>query len=141
MKTSSKTNLIVIGLIALLTVASAYAQPFGTMRVSVPFQFLAGDKVMPAGEYRIEVDPWFQRMALRRTDGSVGLWLAAHLTQKNGDAPETGMLIFHKYGNQFFFRGAWNAGELRGYELPVSRAEREMAKLAGKTEVASVRVK
>jgi hypothetical protein len=64
-KMRNKANVIVIGLIALLTVATAYAQPFGTMRVSVPFQFLAGDKVMPAGEYQIEIDPLFQRMALR----------------------------------------------------------------------------
>jgi hypothetical protein len=140
MKTSSKATLIAIGLIVLLTVASAYAQTSGMVRANVPFQFLAGDKVMLAGVYRIEVDPTFQRMAIRQTDGNAGLYLSAHLSLKKGDVPENGMLVFHKYGNQFFLHATWNAGELRGYELPVSRAEREMARLASTREVATVRV-
>jgi hypothetical protein len=69
------------------------------------------------------------------------VYLTAHLTRKTGDAPEAGMLVFNKYGRQYFLRAAWHGGELSGYELPFSRAEREMAKLAAKTEVASVRVK
>ncbi len=137
---SSKAILIAIGLIALLT-ASAYAQPNGMMRVNVPFQFLAGEKVMPAGEYRIEADPAFHRMALRLADGNAALYLSAHLSVKSGDAPEKAMLVFHKYGNQYFLRAAWNAGELRGYELPMSRAERETARLAGSGEVAAVGTK
>jgi hypothetical protein len=140
MKTSSKAALIAIGLIVLLAAGSAFAQPSGTMRANVPFQFQAGDKVTPAGEYRVEIDPAFHRMALRRADGSAALYISAHLSRKTGDAPEMATLVFHKYGNQFFLRAAWNGRELSGYELPLSRAEREMARLASTREAASVRV-
>jgi hypothetical protein len=136
---NSKAVALAIGLIALFTVA--YAQPSGTLRANIPFQFMAGDKAMPAGEYRVEVDSAFHRMALRLADGNAALYVTIHPSQPAASAPEGSMLVFHKYGKQYFLRTAWTAGEVRGFELPASRAERETAKLAAPHEVASVRAK
>lgn len=136
---TSKTRIpIAIGLLALLSAMSAYAQ-IGQMRASVPFQFLAGDKVLPAGEYRVEVNPLSGRMVLRLVDGSAGLYLSANPCDRPASAPAGGMLVFQKYGNHYFLRTLWNPGQSKGYELPRSKSERELAEKTGASEIASVR--
>jgi hypothetical protein len=47
--------------------------------------------------------------------------------------------VFHRYGNAYFLSQVWNAENQRGYRLPKSKTEREMARNAGRTELASVR--
>jgi hypothetical protein len=42
-------TLMAIGVLVLLSATSAYGQT--SMRFNVPFEFLAGDQTMPAGQY------------------------------------------------------------------------------------------
>ena len=39
-----------------ITAAPALAEGLGLMRVTIPFQFIAGKAVLPAGEYKISQD-------------------------------------------------------------------------------------
>ena len=41
-----------------------------------------------------------------------------------GKAQERAKLVFHRYGNQYFFAQAWVDGDSRGLEAQKSRAER-----------------
>src|SRR6267378_3462303 len=50
-------------------------------------------------------------------------------------------LVFNRYGNRYFLSQVWNAGSIRGRQLPISPREKEMPQLARnetKTEITLV---
>jgi hypothetical protein len=51
-----------MGMLAFVTLASAEAIPAGRFRVL--FQFLAGDEVLPAGDYTVKIDSASNRIEL-----------------------------------------------------------------------------
>ncbi len=128
-------KILMISLLAILP-GTGYAQS-SRMSVQIPFEFRAGNKVLPAGEYRVAVDPAFNRMELRLEDGSAGLYLSAHPTQVRTPV-DRGILVFNKYGDSYFLKKVFNRGRSLGYQLPPSKAEREMARIAASAEVASI---
>jgi len=136
---SSTTIWIAIALVALMSVGTAYAET-KLVRVEIPFKFFAGDEVLPAGVYRVVVDPHFNRMELRRIDGTAGAFVSVSTLNRTAPA-EAGQLLFRGYGNAHFLESIWGAGRSSGYELPKSKAEREMARAAsGGTQIAWVRI-
>lgn len=117
---------------------TAYAQTI-TMKVDVPFAFNAGNKLLPAGTYYVRTDAQDNRMEIQLGGTAIGAFLPARPALR-ATAPERGTLVFHKYGEHYVLRRVWTASHRSGYELPMSNAEREMARLAG-TQVAAVLVK
>ncbi len=133
-----KTLMIAIGLLALAAVIPVYGQMNG-LRVDIPFAFRAGNETLPAGAYRIAIDPLAKRMEFRAEDGT-GAFLTAHLSDPDKTV-ETGVVIFHRYGDNYFLRRVTGAGQAVSYELPKSGAERELAKTHSNVHVASIRAK
>jgi len=130
---------IAIGLLALLSVTTAYAET-KLLRVEIPFKFVAGDQVLPAGVYRVIIDPQFNRMELRRADGAAGAYISVHSASRPTSV-ELGQLVFRGYGHTYFLQSVWGAGRSTGSELPQSKGEREMARAASSgTQIAWVRV-
>ncbi len=125
---------IATGLLTVLLAPTLNAET-KLVRVNIPFTFMAGEHVLPAGQYRVEVDPASNRMRLRRADGEAGAYLSVYIAYKP-QAPNMGTLVFHKYGNSHFLQGVWGAGRSWGYEVPASEAEREMVKVKVTREVA-----
>jgi hypothetical protein len=118
---------------ALLTLAgSAHAQAIAVVEAKIPFDFVAEDRKLPAGEYRIE--PVFKgrldRLMIRRKDGGAVTTVLTLPSQANELQTET-RLIFHRYGNQYFLSQIWTSGQKLGRELLVGRAEQEVAKQNG----------
>ena len=125
--------------VALLAAAIAagpcYAQRMG-LKGNIPFAFQVGDKTMPAGDY------WVERMPsgdgclqlIRRTDSSA---TAAAPTipvdAKNGQSEP--VLVFHKYGNNYFLAEIWT-GDPRGHKLFKSAREKELLKESAGAEIA-----
>ena len=122
--------------VVLLSAASAFAQT-PTMRVHIPFAFAAGESRLPAGDYRISMDPTFHRFLVEREGGSA-IYLLAQRTSHHSQE-DRGALMFDKYGDRYFLRTVATAGDSRRFEWPVSRAEREMASTGTPVEVAFVR--
>jgi len=126
MKKQAYTMIAMIVLVGSMAVA-AQGQTSGYTRLiaNIPFEFKVGNKTLPAGEYAVsQVNPASDRVVLqlRRKDGS-----ASALVQMNsviGKAQESAKLIFHRYGNSYFFAQAWVDGETSGLEAPKSRVER-----------------
>ena len=126
MKKQAYTMIAMIVLVGSMAVA-AQGQTSGYTRLiaNIPFEFKVGNKTLPAGEYAVsQVNPASDRVVLqlRRKDGS-----ASALVQMNsviGKAQESAKLIFHRYGNSYFFAQAWVDGETFGLEAPKSRVER-----------------
>jgi hypothetical protein len=134
--TSKMGVLIAVGVVALVSVSSAYAQT-APLRAHIPFQFRAADTVLPAGEYRVEMSLAHGRILIHPADGRTGLYLPAQPTQRAIAAVQPGMLVFHRYGNHHFLWKVWNSGQSQGYEVPRSQAEREMARTYSTSEVVS----
>ena len=126
--TTWKTRvLMTIGVLALLAATSANAQTIA--RFQVPVQFLAGDKMLPAGEYRVIVKSVFRIVEVRLSDDS-GLFLLASPDQQAVTAPAKGKLVLQSYGNVHALREVWVRGDAQGFALPTSKAERELARAA-----------
>ena len=118
-------TLMAIGVLVLLSATSAYGQT--SMRFNVPFEFLAGDQTMPAGQYSVRVDLVFHALSLRHESGICSVPLRVIPSQRNLDAVREGRLLFKAYGNVRVLSRVWTRGFQDANDLPVSRAERELA--------------
>ena len=103
----SKTAILMTAtLIALMTVAPATAQP-NAVRANVPFEFHAGNQMLPAGQYQITLDPVSKQVTVRAIEGGAGAFLAACQSSARDGATETS-LAFNKYGDTYFLREVRN---------------------------------
>lgn len=92
----------------------------------VPFEFVIGHKVVPAGDCIVQsatedgklLSIWNARAKLHM--------FSATLPGEGTKVAEGSMLVFHKYGNQYFLRGIEVKGSRTLYRLPVSPAEAEL---------------
>jgi len=132
----SRTLTIAIA-VALLAVTAGYAQSKAQLIADIPFEFTVGQKVLPAGEYTVNASAAPGVLVIGGRDASVFTQTIPSSTN-SGTVPGS-KLVFHRYGNTYFLSQVWNAASQRGYRLPKSKTEREMARNAGRTELASVR--
>lgn len=122
------------GLFALLS-ASAYGQ-INQLRADIPFDFRAGNQVLPAGEYRVDINVQAHRLELRNLNGSGAAYLAAH--PDSMDLKEMSTVVFHQYGKTHFLRAVRLGGSACEYETWPTKAELEMAKAGLKQQIALV---
>ena len=97
----------------------------------IPFPFSTGRTTLPAGEYRITcLDPNQKVVVIQNKDRnarSIILMISLY-----GRGRESGKLVFHRYGNRYFFAQAWTVAENSGFEAPKTRRERAIEReLAG----------
>ena len=132
------TFVLVMSAAAMLGTTGLYAQ--SGVVANVPFNFTAASAKMPAGEYTLT--------PLNRTSGviqmqnvatgeSVLLNAPGALATHKGSGEETGKLIFHRYGDRYFFAEVWTPDGLRGHVTP-SKLEREIMSGGEKLAVVSV---
>ena len=126
MKKQAYTMIAMIVLIGSLAM-SAKAQTNGRMALiaNIPFQFSIGNKSLPAGEYTLQSisdDSSYVVLRIQSRDGKTSAMLLTSTVK--GKAPARSRLVFHRYGNQYFFTQAWVDGDSTGLEAQKSRAER-----------------
>ena len=140
MKRLLNMTIAMLILVGALT-ASAQAQTAGSPRVvaNIPFGFNVGTKNLPAGKYTITVvNPSSDRKVLqiRSTDGrSIAI---TQTTSAIANASENAKLVFHRYGDHYFFAQAQMAGEtvsLATHKSSVERAQRQNLAKARRTIV------
>ena len=112
------------GILATLSLAatSLTAQSTPLMTVNVPFNFAAGAKTLPAGEYRVKAMAR-NVVAIQTADYKTTVMLVSHSTE-NTNMDGLGGLTFNRYGDRYFLSQIWMGSNL-GRELPKSRAEKE----------------
>jgi hypothetical protein len=110
---------------ALTSASHASAQE--AVMVNVPFDFQNGSGHFPAGTYRIDLQPG-HIMQLRATASNASGFSMAYPEQRL-KAPETGKVVFQRYGNHVYIREVWIAGETTGYHCLTSRNEQHDRKL------------
>jgi hypothetical protein len=124
------TRRLIFAALTLMALAAPYAfAEANFIQADVPFQFLAGGKVLPAGSYRVDFDPIAHRVVLRSVDGKAGVQAWTTNVCRKG-APDRGALMFHQYGKTYVLRQAALAGRTEAAELAWSKAERQMARNA-----------
>ena len=126
-------TLAAIGVLMLLSATSAYAQT--TTRFNVPFEFLAGELRMPAGQYLVKMDFATRVVSLRHESGRSALCLRVILSKRSLRAFQEGILEFRAYESANVLARVWTRGFPDAGELPESSIERELARTerAGKT--------
>jgi hypothetical protein len=115
-----------LGLAAALALAvAANAQVLLTDSIRVPFDFVAGEKQMPAGRYtvrRIRSDS-ATALVIRSEDGRS---TAVVLTNAGEANPRTSALVFRRHGERYFLAEVSMPGTASVRELPKSGAERRL---------------
>jgi len=140
MKRNLNALLTIVILVAAFTV-SAHAQTASAQRESanIPFAFNVGKITLPAGKYTITVvNPSSDAKVLqiRSSDGR-----SSAITQTVGvigKASDRAKLVFHRYGDQYFFAQAQMAGETVSLAALKSSAERAQERAIAKAGKRSV---
>ena len=118
-------NAALLGLALMFaTAASASAQAAGSMRIHVPFDFVAGKKHLSAGNYtvrRVRSDAE-SALIIRSEDGREA---AVVITQSAGESNSRAALTFRQYGERYFLADISIPGTATVRELPKSGGEKK----------------
>lgn len=133
------TMLLLIVAVALVTaVASANGQSSRHDVAKIPFEFVVGDKTLPAGEY--DVTGFTSDDAVLRIRSTERTQSVLRMTNAitHGSATDKGKLVFRRYADQYFLAEVWSAGNDTGRQLLKSKQERaiqrELASVPSKGE-------
>ncbi|HZB44604.1 MAG TPA: hypothetical protein VE360_05150 [Pyrinomonadaceae bacterium] len=115
-----------LGLAAALALAvAANAQVMHTVLIRVPFNFVAGEKQMPAGRYtvkRVRSDGE-SALFIRSEDGRVSTVI---LTHSGEPQPRNAALVFRQHGDRYFLAEVSLPGTTSVRALPKTGAERRL---------------
>ena len=134
-----KRTFVMTGLLLLsLMVAAQVVQAQEPVVVNIPFEFVAGNVTLPAGEYRVEKLEKNSVVVLTHcTQPGASAIVMTIASQAN--APQSNSkLVFNHYGNLYFLSQYWSAGSSSGRMIPKSTREKELFLLAGNATQAQV---
>src|SRR5882762_1863658 len=137
-----KQSFLMAGVLMLsILAATQVARAQDAMVVDIPFAFTAGNATLPAGEYRVQkLDRNSAVLLIHCWDAKASALVITNAAQAKETQTES-KLVFNRYGNRYFLSQVWNAGSIRGRQLPISPREKEMPQLTGnetKTEITLV---
>src|SRR5215470_5486245 len=135
-------KIVMIGF--LLTVAGALtakADSGGEISVKLPFAFVVKDKVLPAGEYtmrRIHADS-SAVLLFRSADGRCQMVVQMLTSQANSPSLDT-RVMFHRYGDDYYFSAVWTLGNTTGLRLATTAAEERLSKITAQVDRSTITV-
>ena len=137
-----KQSFLMAGVLMLSSMAvTQVARAQDAMVVDIPFAFTAGNATLPAGEYRVQkLDRNSAVLLIHYWDAKASALVITNAAEAKESQTES-KLVFNRYGNRYFLSQVWNAGSIRGRQLPISPREKEMPQLARnetKTEITLV---
>jgi hypothetical protein len=126
MKQKIFTMAATLGVLLGLAVVAG-AQTRGTVRASIRFDFVAGEKRMLAGDYTV------RRMSantfiLRRDDGKESAMVLAPVSMRQRQEGSPERLVFTKIGGQYFLTQLWTDRRADGRALNRAKADERLAK-------------
>ena len=121
--------------LAVLMSAAAQAQTTH-MKVTVPFEFTAGNVQLPAGEYEVKaIGPWQGALlSIRNLNSDTGSFILSNSCKSKKPASDA-KLIFHRYGKQYFLAEVWDRNSSLGNQIQSNSRQTELAKNQSKDEV------
>lgn len=124
-----------------MTGARAHAQISLPVDAKIPFNFMVQDRAFPAGTYRITYYATKDAILIQNRDRSFNGLSTVHAA--NGLPGGQGMLVFRKYGQEYFLHDVLSSEADMNVMLPTSRLEKRVrlqeAQLANTRIVALLR--
>jgi len=129
---------LVIGLAAVTAVVSSGQS--NRVDTNIPFDFVVGDKVLPAGQYTMKgLGAIGQAILISQKDSKSSVIRLTNELQRKTENTQA-RLVFHRYGQHYFLAEVWSGGDRVGRRLMRSRQERaierELAATVSKAEFA-----
>lgn len=124
-------TLIVAGALSFPAISMAAGQNGESAVVKVPFQFVVGNKVMPAGSYRIspQTGNW-SVLVISSLDGSAAVFASTQAAVNPASNDETPRVKFTNYFGQYFLQSvALPSRDAREVLITKAQAEQTLAKL------------
>ena len=120
-----KRTMLVLALMSVFT-GAALAQLGGTrITAQVPFDFVLGDKAVPAGEVTVQSMTKSGVLLIQNGDANITLLSMPQMDETKKPAGSCA-LVFHRYNHRYFLSGIKIAGSTTAYRLPESKAEAEL---------------
>jgi hypothetical protein len=124
MKYATRMLAIVITLMPLL--ASAQLGSSDKLVTNVPFQFRAGEILIPAGECTVQRANMDSRtLVIGNWGAKVGLFANPSIAEAT-EPSSINAMVFHKYGDRYFLTSIKLKGSKAVYHLHESKAEAEL---------------
>ena len=118
----------ILSLLVILGLPIAQARTVELISVHVPFDFVLGDRVLPAGHYYVrQLTENSPAIIIRDADKGEALMVLTNSTDAKGQQPKAPRLVFRRYGDQYFLASVWINTEA-GRALGESRRERSLRK-------------
>lgn len=120
MKHTMTALVVILFLLPRLAIGSLFPPAEGDICATIPFEFIVGDKVLPAGDYILRVNDESGLVEICED----GVYCESVVTSpvEAAYAPNTPELAFRKYGNQYFLSQIWLPGHT-GRHLPESSVQ------------------
>ena len=128
---------ILFALTVLLLATAAQAQTTN-VKASIPFDFVVGDHAYSAGDYTVKsLSQVSAAIRIDNADESEKGMTLSNACQKAQPAAQT-ILVFQRLGDNYFLYQIWTEGNTAGREIPMSKAEVQLAKNNSKPELVIV---
>ncbi len=115
----------ILSLVLTVSAVSAYAQGARLVKkVEIPFEFSVNNKVLPAGVYNVERSR--EGVLLIRSEDNQEASASLTVSVEANAAPESGSMVFHRYGDTYFLFQVWERGSNDGHQLLKSHTERSV---------------
>jgi hypothetical protein len=131
-----KKNLLSLAMsLALLMSAAAQAQTTN-IKVTVPFEFTAGNIQLPAGEYEVKsMGPWGgSALSVHNVNSNAGSVVLSGSCRSQKPTAD-GKLVFYRYGHEYFLAEVWNRNSFSGSQIKTNPRQKELAKNHSKDEI------
>lgn len=105
---------------------SAQSLTTSTAKAQVPFDFMVNNKIIPAGECAISGAGMDGRVLLIRNADARKSALSLSSHEDSGKPAKDTVMVFTRYGNQYFLSSVRVEGSNVRYAFPASKAEAEL---------------
>jgi hypothetical protein len=120
-------------LTVLLLATAAQAQQT-KVQANIPFDFVAGDRLYPAGEYTLKsMSDSGVPIRIDGTQEATSAIVPSSSCVGRGPASST-KVVFHRMGDHYFLYQVWIEGYISGRQFPKSREEMQLAQNHEKPE-------
>ncbi len=121
--------------LALLMSAAAQAQTTH-LKITVPFEFTAGNVQLPAGDYEVTaVGLWGgSTLSVHNVNSNAGT-LVLSTSSRSQKSVADAKLVFYRYGQQYFLAEVWTRNSSLGHQIQIKSRQTELAKNQSKDEV------
>ena len=111
--------------------ATSYAQSARRTVIRIPFDFVSGEKTLPAGTYRIEPvrRDSYTAWEIQSTTGRAGAVVMTSALGTNAAGDES-RLVFQKYGETHVLAQVFASSDMAGRAVVQSRRARTMSETA-----------